>query len=576
MSPGVAGGTGATRWALDLGTSKTALARWDPESARPRLVELPGICVKPAGSDPLEAPSLVPSVTQVRSAAEMGFWDRLGRRPFFLRRALLGRHATIGRPALELNETENLPGYVPTFKATLMRAPLKTLASRDGLQYSARDIAQHFLRELLRVVREETGERITALTLTAPVDAYETYRAELAGIARRLGIRDLRFVDEPVAAAVGYGVSLAGRRRVLVVDFGAGTLDLALVDLDARGVARGDSTVLAKAGRALGGNLVDEWLLEDFCRVLGYQLKADGPGDEPFWHRLMLAEARRVKEAVFFRPSETFAVTPPEDVACFEARIARRPGALRFDRERLVSILEERGMYGQVEGCLDEVLDQARAQGLGPDAIQDVLMVGGSTLLPDVYAIFERRFGRDRVRAWQPFEAVAYGACACAADAFTSSDYIVHDYAFVTWDPKTHEPEHTVVIPRGTRVPTRPDFWKRRLVPTCSLGEPERVFKLVICEIGRAENEGGRAFAWDAKGQLHKLGGTGGETSMVVALNEANPTLGSLDPPHPPADRQARLEISFGVDADRWLCAHVLDLRTGRVLMSEEPVVRLL
>ena len=565
-----------SRWALDLGTSNTGLARWDEEAHRPRLLPLSTICRKPDGEDHMEAPRLVPSSTEVSPEADLGFWARMGRRPFFLRRSFWGQHALIGRPALERNEAESLQGYAATFKSALMRAPLRTLTSRDGRQFSGRDVAQLFLRELLRAVHEETGERIKSLTITAPVDSYETYRAELAGIARRLGIKDLQFVDEPVAAAIGYGVSLTERKRVLVVDFGAGTLDLALVDLDVRGVAQGGCTVLAKAGRAIGGNTVDQWLLEDFCDALGYRLKADGPGDEAFWHRLMLAEARRVKEAVFFRPSDSFNVTPPEDISRFEARLRGNPGAMRFDRDRLVAILQKRGLYDGLQGCLDQLLSQMKDQGLGAEAVQEVLMVGGSTLLPDVYKLFEERFGRDRVRAWQPFEAVAYGACAFAAEAFSQSDFIVHDYAFLTYDSKTHEPEYTVIVPRGTRVPTRPDFWKRRLVPTCSLGEPERVFKLVVCEIGRAADEGERAFAWDAGGKLHKLGGTGGEDVLVVALNESNPTLGSLDPPHPPRDKQARLEIAFGVNAERWLCAHVVDLKTNRVLMAEEPVVRLL
>ena len=563
-------------WALDLGTSNTGLARWDSEAHRPRLLLLPDVCRKPGGEDHLEAPRLIPSATEVVSADGLGFWSRVGKRPFWLRRAFWGRHAIVGREALERSESGRRPGYVPSFKTALQRAPLRTLAQRDGEQLSARDVAQLFLRELLREVKAHTGERIRELTVTAPVDSYETYRAELSGICGRLGIHKLHFLDEPVAAAMGYGVSLKERRRVLVCDFGAGTLDLALVDLTPRGMADGRCDVLAKAGRLVGGNLVDQWLLEDFCEALRYRLDPDAGGDQAFWYRLMLAEARRVKEAVFFSPSETFNVTPPEDLALFEARLRGSPAGLHFDRARLVDILTTRGLYRSVEGCLDDCMAQASAAGLGVHDVDEVLMVGGSTLLPDVYLRFEERFGRDRVRAWQPFEAVAYGACAFAAQAFEQSDFIVHDYAFLTYDADTHEPEYEVIIPKGTRIPTRHDHWKKRLVPTCSLGEPERVFKLVVCEIGRPDADGDRAFAWDKGGKLHKLGGEGGTEALVVNLNDSEPTLGTLDPPHSPRDRKARLEIAFGVNADRWLTAHVVDLKTDRVLMRDEPVVRLL
>ena len=62
----------------------------------------------------------------------------------------------------------------------------------------------------------------------------------------------------------------------------------------------------------------------------------------------------------------------------------------------------------------------------------------------------------------------------------------------------------------------------------------------------------------------------------MVTLNESNPTLGYLKPPHPPSDKRPRLEISFGVNSERWLCASVYDLRTKKFMMREEPVVRLL
>ena len=87
-----------------------------------------------------------------------------------------------------------------------------------------------------------------------------------------------------------------------------------------------------------------------------------------------------------------------------------------------------------------------------------------------------------------------------------------------------------------------------------------------------------RRSMWDQEGALKKLGGKESSSGdpVVVPLNESNPTLGRLDPPHSPRDRRPRLEIAFGVNADRWLCATVEDLRTKSFIMQEEPVVRLL
>jgi hypothetical protein len=245
---------------------------------------------------------------------------------------------------------------------------------------------------------------------------------------------------------------------------------------------------------------------------------------------------------------------------------------LVFTRADLHGLLQRKGMYALLAECTDEIIDRARNEGVTapPD---DVLMVGGSTLLPDTFPYFEERFGRDRVRAWQPFQAVVHGACSLSARGFAPSDYIVHDYAIVIHDQATGEKQTTPIVPAGTRFPTKPDLWRRQLVPTCSLGEPERIFKLVICEIGKAP-EGERSFGWDDSGQLQTLEQGGGE--LIVPLNEANPALGYLDPPHPPGDRRPRLDIMMGIDEDRWLVATVVDLKTGKKLMNAEPVVRLL
>jgi hypothetical protein len=235
-------------------------------------------------------------------------------------------------------------------------------------------------------------------------------------------------------------------------------------------------------------------------------------------------------------------------------------------------VLEANGFLRALTTSIDEVFEQARVL---PSDIDDVLLVGGSTLLPGVFPLLEERFERRRIRAWQPFEAVAYGAACFAADRMAARDFIVHDYAFVTHDPATGAAQQTVVVPRGTRFPTPPAVWKRQLVPTCALGVEETTFKLVICEVARSDVHD-RRFVWDASGDLHKLGGAAGETQVVVPLNEAAPTLGYLDPPHSPRDRRPRLEIAFAVNAERWLVATVRDLLTQRELMSDEPVVRLL
>lgn len=562
-------------WAIDLGTTNTGVAMWDEVAGRPRLLELPDICRVPEGDNEMEAPRLVPSATHVLPGED--FWTKAGRWPLFAKNTFWGQQALIGRPALERNEGRPSRNYVLSFKPYLGLDALRIIAHAGKERFTARDVTRIFLRELFKQVKTSTNKRIRDLVITTPVESFESYRAELTSICKKLGVRNVRFVDEPVAAAIGYGVG-SGRKNVLVVDFGGGTLDLALVRIDARHMEQGQCDVLAKEGRSVGGNDIDRWIVELFCEEMEYPINPDDPDEKnQFWYNMLLSEARRVKEAVFFRPEESFLITPPEELRRFEARLTGEERSFDFTRDRLMEMLEGRQLYRTLRECLEGMRTQCHRQGIGFDDISDVLMVGGSTLLPGIYDIFQEAFGRDRVRAWQPFEAVAYGACAFAAGSLTQSDFIVHDYALRTYRNDGQDVEFPVVVPRGTRFPTEPSLWKRQFVPTCALGMPEDQFRLVICEIGRDDGQE-RRFGFDAEGRLHKIGGQGGGSGaqLIVPLNESNPTLGRLDPAHSPNDRRPRLEISFGVNQDRWLIATVLDLYTKKYLMRQEAVVRLL
>jgi molecular chaperone DnaK (HSP70) len=558
-------------WGLDLGTTNTSLARWDQKEDRPRLVQLPALQRGLPAQDDGLGPPVVPSATQLIEDPDL--WARLSRWSPRPGSALWGRLAYIGHPALERSEATRQRGFAASFKRALGNQPLRPLTQLRGRSYGARDVAWHFLRELFAEVLRQHGERIRELTVTVPVDSYESYRAELSAVLARLGVRRVRFLDEPVAAAIGYSLGAAAQRRVLVVDFGGGTLDLALVQLEPQGLGNGACKVLSKAGRALGGDRIDGWLLEHFCRRLDYPLTEPDNDELRFWQRLMLNEARRVKEALEASPSASFQLYPPEELRRFEARLSGECRELSVRREEIVALLAERGVYRALQECQREVLSGAK---LPESALDDVLLVGGSTLLPEVFATFAREFGRDRVRYWLPFEAVAYGAATFSAARVHTSDFILHDYALLTHDPGSGAPQHTVIVPRGTRFPSAMNLWERQLVPTCALGEPERFFKLVICEIGRDGVEGG--VGWDDAGNLHRLAASTRATAepLVVKLNEANPALGELSPPHSPSDRRPRLRVAFGVNAERWLCATVEDLLSRRRLMNQEPVVRLL
>jgi hypothetical protein len=306
-------------WAIDLGTTNTGVARWDDDAERPRLVELPRVCRRPGGEDHLQAPRMVPSAVEL--AAPRGVWARMLAGQVLGRVFLGGDGALIGRMALERSEGERRPGFVPSFKRWLARDALHVAGERwrpelDRPRGRARVLAPAPGRGAARDGRAHSGpgaspRRWTPTSRTAP-----SCRASRGGWA--CGGCAFSTSRWPLRSAT---TSARARRGACWSSTSAPapwTWPSWL--LTPKGTLAGTCDVLAKEGRRIGGNDVDRWLLEDFCRRLDYPLREDDGSEEGrFWYRLMLDEARRVKEALFFAEDASFDLTPPEELRRFEA-----------------------------------------------------------------------------------------------------------------------------------------------------------------------------------------------------------------------------------------------------------------
>ncbi len=564
-----------SEWAIDLGTTNSAIARWNTLDEVPEMIHLNDISRETLSEQEIDVKYSIPSCLYILPA--QSFKNIIGSWPFLQKHFFIGTQGLIGQVALNKDSNAHSSRFVSNFKPALIKDSYRILARRNNYSYSASKITTIFLRELLAAVKKQVNERPKHITFSVPVDSYEPYRAQLKLISSRLGVRKFKVIDEPVAAAIGYGLRIDEPQCVLVIDFGGGTLDLALIKIEEEQAEMGRCRVIAKEGAPIGGNLVDAWLLDEFCKQLFYDLN---PDDETtgWWYRVMMEEACRVKESLFFHDKGTFFLTPPKELQNFEARLFANNKKLNkqldFTKEQLNNLLDKKGLYSQLEIMLNRIIATASRKGINQSNIKEVLMVGGSVLLPDIYSIVENRFGRDRVRAWKPFDAVAYGACAFSAGKLIKSDFITHDYAFKTYNKETHKPEYQIIVPQGTPFPTVKEFWKRQLVPTCSLGEPETIFKLVICEIGRRYSTE-QEFVWDSRGQVHSFKENDNNAPLIIPLNESNPALGTLNPPHSPKDKAARLEISFMINEERWLCANVYDIKIRKNLLENSPVLRL-
>ncbi len=539
-----------THWSIDLGTTNTLIARWMGTHAE--TVPLEKICeYEPAWQTPL-----VPSA--------IFFEDQ--------NNGYIGHQALAAEEVMRATYSGRLTPLARAFKRTLARSSSQHVAECNHNGITARQCATVFMKELLNEtnIRERELARdavprwnlprrfvawarreglVNDLTMTVPVESYEAYRMELHNISRKLGVQTFKTIDEPVAAALGYGVDLTDDRNLLVVDFGGGTLDIALVRTNlsqtpgdrSKGVGHRKAELIAARGMNLGGETVDEWVTDMACKKLNFH------ADKMFG--VIRSQAEGVKKELSGKVLTT-------DQTYF-----RMPGMdpLNVSRAEFLDTLQSRGLYTMMERIADATLEDAQHRMSSFD-IDAILLVGGSTLLPGVRDLFERLFGAHRVHYWEPFEAVVKGAAIYGAGYFVDQ-IIHHDYAIKVFNDEKQRTEYELLIRRGTPYPTSDGFQTRFY----AVAPRQKEFSIPVCEVGYA---GRLSLGWKRRGNGNDywLPTEEEETECVVTLNE-----GDLLQVVPPGQEvtKARLRIDFTIDEQRHLVAEIFDMLQDKKIRSE-------
>ena len=543
-----------THWAIDLGTTNTLIAKWvGTHAVTVALEEL-------AEYEPAWRTPLIPSVIYFQE----------------INRAIIGRPAMAAREFMQGADLQQMGPVARSFKKTLARASQQAVAQVGSETISARQCATVYLRELLAASAEYERQRVepsrtrmqrlaralrwwrkegqvTDLTMTVPVESYEPYRAELAQISRKLGVSRFRTLDEPVAAALGYGVDLTDEKHIMVVDFGGGTLDLAIVRTHPpnssggrMGASQHRATLLAGRGMIYGGETIDGWIADLGCQRLMAHQDTLRP--------VLLAQAEAIKKDLSNKAS----------VADSSYFLLQGGGRIEIARQEFLDMLERNELYKTLEVLTEATLDDCKHE-LNEVDIDAVLLVGGSTLLPGVRELFERLFGAQRVHYWEPLEAVVKGAAVFGA-GFSVDQIVHHDYAIRVYNDNQQRPEYERLVRRGTGYPTPNPFETRYYAVT----EGQQLFRLPICEVGY----GGRvSLPWSKRmnGNEYWIPNGSEEGECVITLNEGD----ALRLAPPGSGTQARLRIDFTIDTNRYLCATIHDLQKQRDLRTEERVVML-
>jgi len=293
--------------------------------------------------------------------------------------------------------------YRPDLAAQFQQHFAYPLGEADGQRFGARindrvismdTIAARVLDEVRSTAEDYLKTRVEAAVITVPAYFTEVQRDAVRRAAKEANLIVHRIVNEPTAAAVAYGHKRQGERaRIAVWDFGGGTFDFSIVDVN-----NGCLEVVATGGdNFVGGSDFDDvlasYLLSEFGRIESIDLEPDPQ---------QIARLREAAEiAKRSLSSQTEAIVELHEFSRNPTRTLRVEVSLRCFEELTASLIQR---------SLDIAKQVMADVAVSPADIDDVLLVGGTTRIPAVQRAVERLFGRRPSKRINPDEAVAIGA----------------------------------------------------------------------------------------------------------------------------------------------------------------------
>lgn len=313
--------------------------------------------------------------------------------------------------------------------------------------FSPEQIASIILQKMKETAEDYLGKTVSKAVVTVPAYFNDAQRQATKDAGRIAGLDIVRIINEPTAAALAYGVGKTSKadQKVVVYDLGGGTFDVSIIEI-ANIDGEQQFEVLATSGDTfLGGEDFDErvmdYLLDTFKKESGISLKED---------KMAL---QRLKEAAEKAKKELSTAEQTEINLPFITADATGPKHLTITltRAKLVSLVAD-----LVKRTLKPCEDAMKSAKLSKSDIDEVILVGGQTRMPEVQRVVEEFFGKAPRRDVNPDEAVAVGAAIQASIlSGDRKDILLLDVTPLSLGIETMGGVMTRLIAKNTTVPTK-------------------------------------------------------------------------------------------------------------------------